>query len=240
MTGKLYGLGVGPGDPELITLKALRYLQAAQVVAYPAARADGGNARAIVETYLKEDQLMMPLIYPATAGPVADSEEYPALIQDFFNESAEEVAAHLDDGKDVAIICLGDPFFFGSYMYWHARLAERYETIVVPGISSVMASPIMLGKPLCHREDTVTVIPATLPEEEIEARLRDGHPAVLMKLGRTMKKVRRVLARLDMLDRAYLVERATQENQRILPMTDDAVETAGYFSVVVIPCPQPV
>lgn len=241
MTGTLYGLGVGPGDPELITVKALRFLQSCEVVAYPTGKpGGGGHALSVIEPYIKDDQILMPLLYPATAGPIADSEEYPGLIQDFFDRSAEEVAEHLEAERDVAFICLGDPFFYGSYMYWHARLADRYETVVVPGISSVMAAPVMLGKPLCHREDVVRVIPATLPEEEIEARLSERQPAVIMKLGRTVGKVRRVLERLGMLEEAYLVERATQGEQRILPMSDDAVETAGYFSVVVIPCKTPV
>lgn len=241
MAGTLYGLGVGPGDPELITIKALRYLESCPVVAYPTGRpGGGGHALSVVEPYLKEHQILMPLLYPATAGPVADTEEYPGLIQAFFDESAEAVAVHLAAGRDVAFICLGDPFFYGSFMYWHTRLADRFDTIVVPGISSVMAAPVMLGKPLCHREDVVQVIPATLSEDEIEERLREREPAVVMKLGRTLGKVRRVLSKLDLLDEAFLVERATQGAQRILPMSDDAVETAGYFSVIVIPCKTPV
>lgn len=238
--GKLYGLGVGPGDPELISMKSYRLLRAASVVAYPTGREGGGNALSIVEPHLRDDHIMLPMMYPATAGKVADSPEYPQLMTDFYDETAGEIAAHLDAGRDVALICQGDPFFYGSYMYWHARLAENYETIVVPGISSVMTGPVVLGKPLCHRTDTVTVIPATLSEEEIEARLAVADSAVLMKLGRTLPKVRRVLSRLGRLDQAWLVERATMDGERIVPMTDESVEKAGYFSIVVIPCKTPV
>ncbi|MEL7543865.1 MAG: precorrin-2 C(20)-methyltransferase [Pseudomonadota bacterium] len=240
MTGKLYGLGVGPGDPELISLKAYRLLREAHVVAYPTGREGGGNALSIVQPHLHDDHVLVPMTYPATAGPVADSADYPALMSTFYDETSDELAAHLEAGRDVALICQGDPFFYGSYMYWHARLAERFDTTVVPGISSVMTGPVVLGKPLCHRTDTVTVIPATLDEAEIERRLTVADSAVLMKLGRTLPKVRRVLERVGRLDDAWLVERATMDGERVTPMRDDAVEDAGYFSICVLPCKTPV
>ncbi|MEO0619817.1 MAG: precorrin-2 C(20)-methyltransferase [Pseudomonadota bacterium] len=240
MTGKLYGLGVGPGDPELISLKSYRLLRAADVVAYPTGREGGGNALSIVQPHLRDDHILVPMMYPATAGPVADSADYPDLMSKFYDDTAEELATHLEAGRDVALICQGDPFFYGSYMYWHARLAERYDTTVVPGISSVMTGPIVLGKPLCHRTDTVTVIPATLEETEIERRLAAADSAVLMKLGRTLPKVRRVLDRVGRLDDAWLVERATMDGERVTPMRDEAVATAGYFSICVLPCKTPV
>lgn len=240
MPGKLYGLGVGPGDPELVSLKAFRLLQEAGVIAYATGRTDGGHALSAVKPHIREDHILLPMVYPATAGKVADSPEYPKLMRDYYDDTSAQIAAHLDANRNVALICLGDPFFYGSYMYWHTRLAEKYETTVVPGISSVMAAPAALEKPLCHRTDTVTVIPATLPEDEIESRLAEADSAVLMKLGRTLPKVRRVLARLGRLNQAWLVERATMDGERIIPMTDDRVEEAGYFSVVVIPCAKPV
>ncbi len=239
MAGELYGLGVGPGDPELISLKALRLLQSADVVAYPTGRADGGNAISIVEPHLRPGQERLAMVYPTTAGPVADSPSYPKLMKAFYDETAAQIADRLDAGKDVALICQGDPFLYGSYMYWHARLSERYRTTVVPGISSVVAGPVALGKPLCHRTDTVTIIPATLPEAEIETRLAAADSAIVMKLGRTLPKVRRVLDRLGLMERAYLVERATMDGEAIFPLADSEVETAGYFSIVVIPCTKP-
>ena len=238
--GKLYGLGVGPGDPELISMKSYRLLRASQVVAYPTGRTGGGNALSIVESHLRDDQILLPMMYPATAGEVADSVEYPQLMTNFYDDTSNEIATHLDKGRNVALICQGDPFFYGSYMYWHARLSEKYDTTVVPGISSVMTGPAVLGKPLCHRTDTVTVIPATLSENEIERRILAADSAVLMKLGRTLPKVRRVLERTGRLDQAWLVERATMEGERVIPMTDDTVEEAGYFSICVIPCKTPV
>lgn len=239
LPGKLYGLGVGPGDPELITVKALRLLQSAHVVAYPTGRSEGGNAIDIVERYLKPEQIRLAMIYPATAGPVADSAAYPGLMSGYYDDTSDEVATHLEAGRDVAIICQGDPFFYGSYMYWHARLAERFETTVVPGISSVMAGPVQLGRPLCHRNDVVSVIPATAPEEVIEARLKLPGSAVIMKLGRTLPKIKRVLERIGRLQGAYLVERATMSGERIISLAEIGDEKPGYFSIIVIPCETP-
>lgn len=237
--GTLFGLGVGPGDPELITLKALNLLKAAHVVAYPAGNADGGNARAAIAPHLCKSQELMPLVYPTTAGPLADSPGYPKMMRDFYDETAGQIAVRLEAGQDVALICLGDPFFYGSYIYWHARLAERFETIVVPGVSSIMAAPVALDRPLCRKGDVVTVLPATLPEAALEARLREADVAVIMKLGRPFPKVRRVIERLGLLDRAYYVERASMQNERIMPLASVDPGKTDYFSVVVIPCDAP-
>ncbi len=235
-TGRLFGLGIGPGDPELMTLKAHRLLQAADVVAYPTGKASGGNARTTIDPHLRPGQELLPMRYPATAGAIADGPDYLQLIRDFYDETAGKIADYLDQGRDVAIVCLGDPFFYGSYIYWHIRLADRYETVVVPGVSSVMAAPAQLGLPLCHRNDVVAVLPGTLPEDELERRLRNAEVAVIMKLGRTLPKVRRVLERLDLLDRSHYVERATMENQRILSPRDVDPDDTDYFSVIVVPC----
>ena len=238
-TGRLFGLGVGPGDPDLITLKALKLLKAADVVAYPTGKADGGNARAAVAPHINGKQELLPLLYPTTAGPLADAPSYPQLMRDFYESTSQEIADRLEAGKDVALICLGDPFFYGSYMYWHARLAERFETVVVPGVSSVMAAPIAMDRPLCHRSDVVTVLPATLPEDELEARLGAADVAVIMKLGRTFPKVRRTLDRLGLLDRAVYVERASMDGERILPVRNVEPDETDYFSVIIIPCDAP-
>ncbi|GLZ84270.1 precorrin-2 C(20)-methyltransferase [Metapseudomonas resinovorans] len=242
MTGKgrLIGLGVGPGDPELITLKALRLLQSAPVVGYFVAKAkanqgQGGNAFGIIEQHLADTQQRMPLVYPVTTEKLEPPLSYETVISDFYDTAAEQVAQHLEAGRDVAVICEGDPFFYGSYMYLHDRLADRYEVEVVPGVCSMLGSAAVLGVPLVYRNQSLSVLSGVLPEDELKARLEDAEAAVVMKLGRNFDKVRRVLQDLGIASRAHYVERATMANQRIVPLDEVDPMASPYFSMIVIP-----
>ena len=159
-------------------------------------------------------------------------------MRDFYDSSAEEIAAKLDAGKNVCVLCEGDPFFYGSFIYWHARLKDRYDTTVTPGVSSIMAGPVALGTPLCIRQDTVTVIPGTLPPAELVRRIAGADAAVVMKLGRTFRKVRAALEEAGVLDRAFYVERASQLSERVMPAAEVDPESAPYFSIIVVPGPE--
>jgi len=235
-TGKLFGLGVGPGDPELITLKALKRLQAAPVIAYFAARQARGNAFASIAAHLAPEQALLRLDYPVTRATLNETQDYESLLKGFYDTSAATVAAHLDAGRDVAVVCEGDPLFYGSYMYLHDRLAGRYETEVVPGISSIFAAASVLGLPLVYRDQTLSVIAATLSPEALRARLAAADAAVLMKLGGgNLAKARKVLAELGLLERAFYIERATMSEQRILPLAEVEPEKSPYFSLILLP-----
>ncbi|WIF68310.1 precorrin-2 C(20)-methyltransferase [Metapseudomonas otitidis] len=238
--GRLIGLGVGPGDPELITLKALRLLQSAQVVGYFVAKAkanrgEGGNAFGIIEQHLADTQVRMPLVYPVTTEKLEPPLSYETVISDFYDTAAQQVAEHLDAGRDVAVICEGDPFFYGSYMYLHDRLAERYEVEVVPGVCSMLGSAAVLGLPLVYRNQSLSVLSGVLPEAELKARLATAEAAVVMKLGRNFDKVRRVLGELGLADRAHYVERATMANQRIVALDEVDPMASPYFSMILVP-----
>lgn len=233
--GRLYGLGVGPGDPELITLKSLRYLRAAPVVAYYAARDKPGNALTTVLPHLRPEQIRVPLIYPVTGRKPEPPYDYEGAMRDFYDDSAERLAEHLEAGRDVAVVSEGDPLFYGSFMYLHDRLAERYQTEVVPGVCSVLASAAVLGTPLVYRDQRFQVIAATLPEETLIERLDGVEAAAIMKLGSNFDKVRRVLARLGLLERARYVERATMEGEQVRAIADIDPESVPYFSMILIP-----
>lgn len=233
--GRLYGIGVGPGDPELLTLKAVRLLRASPVVAYFVAKGKKGNAFGIVEAHLHDGQVRLPLVYPVTTEAVAPPLSYESIIADFYDTAAALVAEHLEDGRDVAVICEGDPFFYGSYMYLHDRLAARYDAEVVPGVCSMLGGTAVLGAPLVYRNQSLSILSGVLPEDELRRRLADADAAVIMKLGRNFEKVRRVLAELGLAERARYVERATMTNQRIVPLADVDPMASPYFSLLVVP-----
>jgi len=226
MAGKLYGLGIGPGDPDLVTLKALKIMQAVPVLAYLAAEGKSSLARSIVAGHLPGNQEEIEMSTPMVAG------KYPA--NDAYDKYCKEIAAKLDEGKDVAMLCEGDPFFFGSFMYVYGRLASDYETVVVPGVSSAMASCCMLGVPITSRADVLTVLPAPLSSEDLLSRLQMCDAAIIMKVGRHFAKVRDVLGTLDLTKNAYYIEHATMENQKMMPLDEAKFEKAPYFSMIIV------
>ena len=227
MTGTLYGLGVGPGDPELITLKALRILKEAPVLAWPALLEGDSLARSIAEPHLdghhREIAIRMPM----------EVARFPA--QQVYDKAAADIAAELDAGNDVAVLCEGDPFFYGSFMYLFGRLAERYPVEVVPGVSSLMATAAASGAPLAARNDVLTVLPAPLEEAELVRRLKEIEAAAVIKVGRHLPKLRRALDAAGLTEAARYVGHATMgERQTVCPLADYPEEKAPYFSMVLV------
>ncbi|MET9296521.1 precorrin-2 C(20)-methyltransferase [Streptomyces sp. NPDC003077] len=234
-TGRLYGVGLGPGDPSLMTVRAVEVIAEADVVAYHSARHGRSIARSIAEKHLRSDHIEEPLVYPLTTETTDHPGGYKGAMEEFYAEAAARLAAHLDAGRTVAVLAEGDPLFYGSYMHMHKRLADRYPTEVVPGVTSVSAAAARLGAPLVEGEEILTILPGTLPEGELTARLAGTDSAVVMKLGRTFPTVRRALERAGRLPDARYVERATMDAERTAPLADVDPETVPYFSVAVLP-----
>ena len=225
MTGILHGIGVGPGDPELITLKALKALRGAAVLAYPAPPQGESLARSIAAPHLPGGQEEIAIRMPLEPA------RFPAL--DVYDEAAAALGQRLDAGRDVAVLCEGDPFLYGSFLYLFERLAARHRVEIVPGVSSPMACAAALGVPLAARNDVLAVVPAPLEAERLAAHLAACDAAALIKVGRHLEKVRRVLAGLDLLDRAHYIERASMAAERIVPLATVA-PPAPYFSMVIV------
>ncbi|MGE0295237.1 precorrin-2 C(20)-methyltransferase [Pseudonocardia sp.] len=234
-TGRLYGVGVGPGDPELTTIKAARIITAADVVAYHSARHGRSIARRIAEPHLRGDQIEEALVYPVTTEDTDHPGGYQGAIDEFYAAAAERLAAHLDAGRDVVVLAEGDPLFYGSYMHMHKRLAHRYPTEVVPGVTSVSAAAAALGRPLVERDEVLTVLPGTLARAELARRLRDADAVAVLKLGRTFGTVRGALADAGRLDEAHYVERATMSGQRTGRLADVDPGSVPYFAVALLP-----
>ena len=238
MSGRLFGVGVGPGDPELLTVKAQRIVAAVDVIAYPNARHGRSVARAIAAPHFRGDQIEVALEYPVTTEQTEHPGGYEAALSEFYDTAAAQLAVHLDAGRDVAVLCEGDPFFYGSYMYLHERLADRYATEVVPGVTSFSAAAAAAGTPLVRRDDILTVLPGTLPPDVLAARLRAGDAAVVIKLGRTFPGVADAARRAGVTDRAIYVERASSDAERIAPLAD-AGDRVPYMSLVLVPSSVP-
>jgi precorrin-2 C20-methyltransferase / precorrin-3B C17-methyltransferase len=232
--GRLFGVGVGPGDPELVTIKAQRAIAAAHVVAYPAKRHGASIARRAAEPWLVADQEELALVYPVTTGETEHPGGYEGALRDFYDAAAQQLAARLDAGCDVAVLCEGDPFFYGSYMYLHERLAPRYATEVIPGVTAFSAAAAAAGTPLAKRDDVLTVLAGTLPADVLAERLRGADAAVVMKLGRRFDAVRDAAGLAGVAERSVYVERASAEDQRVAAL-EEVDGDVPYMSLVLVP-----
>ncbi|MEU7052253.1 precorrin-2 C(20)-methyltransferase [Streptomyces eurythermus] len=235
MSGKLYGVGLGPGDPSLMTVRAVEVIAEADVIAYHSARHGRSIARSIAAQHIREDHIEEALVYPVTTETTDHPGGYKGALEEFYAEASARLASHLDADRTVAVLAEGDPLFYGSYMHMHKRLADRYDTEVIPGVTSVSAAAARLGAPLAEGEEVLTILPGTLPEEELTARLAATDAAVVMKLGRTFPKVRRALESAGRLKEARYVERATMSKERLAELAAVDAESVPYFSVAVLP-----
>ncbi len=226
MTGTLYGVGVGPGDPDLITLKALKILRAAPVIAYPAPERGDSLARKIAEPHLPQGR--REIIFRMNLDP----KSFPD--RGFYDDAANEIAGVLRGGEDVAMICEGDPFFYGSFMYLFQRLTDEFTIEVIPGISSLMACAGAGLTPLAARNEVLSVLPAPLDEAVLRDRLTQADTAAIIKLGRHTPKIYGILQDLDLLDRAQYVEHATMDNQIVRPLHEMDPARAPYFAMILV------
>jgi len=225
MSGRLFGVGVGPGDPELMTLKAHRLIASAKVLAYPVLENGDSFARAIAADSFKGARHEIKVTIPIT------TRREPA--QAAYDAGAEKIAAVLETGQDVVMLCEGDPLFYGSFMYILARLEGRFPVEVVPGVTSVSASAASLARPLVARNDQLAIIPGPLGADRMRARINESDAVAIMKVGRHLPKIRAVLADLGLVDRAVYIERASLGTERRMPLAE-APENAPYFSMILM------
>jgi precorrin-2 C20-methyltransferase/precorrin-3B C17-methyltransferase len=234
--GVLYGVGLGPGDPELVTVKAARIIGAADVIAYHSARHGRSVARAIAEPYLRGDQIEEQLVYPVTTEATAHPGGYEGAIEEFYSQAAGRLMAHLAAGRDVVLLAEGDPLFYSSYMHMHKRISGRFSAVIVPGITSVSAASAALSMPLVEGNDVLTVLPGTLGADELTRRLRGTDAAAIMKISRSFAGVRQALKESGRLEQAHYVERASAGDRQVIESAGD-VDPASvpYMSLVIVP-----
>lgn len=235
VSGRLYGIGLGPGDPELLTVKAVRLIQAAPVVSYFAKAGRRGNARGIVDRWLTGTATEIPLYYPMTTEHAFDSPVYVATLATFYEGAVGVLSAHLDQGQDVALLSEGDPLFYGSFMHLFIRLRGRYPVTLVPGVTGMAGCWAAAGEPMTWGDDALTVLPGTLPLRALVERLAATDAAVIMKLGRNFAKVRAAVVEAGLLARAIYVERGTMADEIVMPLIEKIEGPTPYFSLILIP-----
>ena len=225
MSGTLYGVGLGPGDPDLMTLRAHRLISEAQVVAYPALAGGDSLARAIAAAVIPAAAREIVMDIPMTTAR--------APAQAAYDKGAADISSALDAGLDVVCLCEGDPFFYGSFMYLYARLCDRYDVQVVPGVTSITTCAARAGMPLAARNERLTVLPGPLPEDELRARIDGAESVAIMKVGRHLGKIRGVIDALGLTKHAMYIERASLPEEVVCPLAD-APEKAPYFSMILL------
>ncbi|CTQ73789.1 Precorrin-2 C(20)-methyltransferase [Roseibium alexandrii] len=226
MSGTLYGIGLGPGDPELMTLKAHRLISSAKVIAYPAPDTGASFARSIAADTIPQNAREIPIVVPMRV------DRFPA--QEIYDKAAEEITKVLETGENVVVLCEGDPFFFGSFMYLFDRLSGRFPCEVVPGVTSLTACAAQLMRPLTSRNDVLTVIPGPLPDVDIRAKIEEAQAVAIMKVGRHLPRLKALLDDMNLLDRAGYVERASLPEQKVYRLQDLDTDKAPYFSMILI------
>ncbi len=233
--GTLYGVGTGPGDPELLTLKAARAIGHADVLAYFAKRGNRSNARRIVQDHIRQSADEIPLFYPVTTELPKHCRSYRAQIASFYDQSAAKLAERLDAGRSVVVLSEGDPLFYGSYMHVHSRLSGRFPTVVIPGVTAMSGCWSQAGAPIAQGDDATSILPGTMAEEMLAEKLKNCDAAIIMKVGRNLPKVRKALIESGRIHRAIYVERGTMDNGVTMPLSELTHDRAPYFSIILVP-----
>lgn len=232
--GRLYAVGVGPGDPELITVKGARLIGAADVVAYYSGTKRQSLARSIAAEFIAEGTTEELLAYPVTTGNTNHPGGYFGAMEEFYDSAADRLRQHLGAGRTVVVLAEGDPLFYSSFMYLHDRLAAQFQCEIVPGVTSVSATTAAAAAPLVRHEDVLTILPGTLPRPELARRLADTDGAAIMKLGRTFETVRAAVVEAGRIDDAVFVARASTDKQQVLPLAEVDPADVPYMSMIVI------
>ena len=227
MQGKLYGVGVGPGDPELLTLKALRLIKENEVIAVPGKDIQASVAYQIVKGAYEEldEKTLIPVAMPMTK----DSQ----VLKANHDKAADQVESYLKEGKNVVFLTLGDTTVYSTYLYVHKRILERgYEAEIVSGITSFCAVAARLNMGLVEADQPLHVIPATYKAQEMDEILELPGTKVLMKTGKKMKQVKESIEKSG--QKAVMIENCGMPSEKIYRSAEEIPEDSGYYSLIIV------
>ena len=232
--GTIYGLGLGPGDPDLMTVRADRLLRGARHVAFFRKAGRKGQARQIVEGMIPEGACEYPMEYPVTTEIPLTDPAYNRLLSAFYQQCTARLRSLSDTGEDVVVLCEGDPFFYGSFMHLYTRLTGHVPVEVVPAISGMFAAWTATGAPVTWGDDVLTVLMGTLPQDDLAQRIARTDALVIMKIGRNIDKIRAALRQAGRYDQAWLVEYASMPGQTVQRLAEADGRVTPYFSIIIL------
>lgn len=234
-SGRLFGVGLGPGDPELVTIKAMKLISSVPVIAYFTKKGAQGRARAILDRFVSAACCQLPLLYPVTTETHFSGKTYTEELRSFYAQAEQAIAAHLLAGRDVAFVCEGDPLFYGSFMHLYVRLKNRFSVDIIPGVTGMSGCWSAAKVPMAWGDDILSVIPGTLGRAALVRHLRASDAVVIIKIGANLSKIRAAITEAGRLSAAIYVEYGTSEGQTILSLAVKTDDQAPYFSSILIP-----
>ena len=232
--GKIYGVGVGPGAVDLLSVRAEKLVREAKYIAFFRKAGRAGHARQIASTLLSKDVIELAMEYPITTEIPLSDQRYSEVLSEFYKKYSNKIISLSQTGIDLVILCEGDPFFYGSFMHIYSRVKDKCPVEVVPAITGMSAAWTATDIPITWGDDILTVLMGTLDETTLENQLQDTNAAIIMKIGRNLPKIKKALERTGRFYDAFIVEYAAMDKQTVQRLSDYNTENAPYFSIIIL------
>ena len=232
--GKIYGVGVGPGAVDLLSVRADKLVREAKYIAFFRKAGRAGHARQIASTLLSKDVIELAMEYPITTEIPLSDRRYSEVLSEFYKKYSNKIISLSQTGIDLVILCEGDPFFYGSFMHIYSRVKDKCPVEVVPAITGMSAAWTATDIPITWGDDILTVLMGTLDKTTLENQLQDTNAAIIMKIGRNLPKIKKALERTGRFYDAFIVEYAAMDKQTVQRLSDYNTENAPYFSIIVL------